>query len=96
MVSPTLECTKCNVHVQARWNSFHFLVQQLVGALVRLRISLNLALPLLPGAEIAKVLPASKGGPHGHIGEVVKANTESMVAKEQHGEVPQDVRIRVK
>ena len=26
------------MHVQARWYSFHFLVQQLVGALVRLRI----------------------------------------------------------
>jgi len=38
--------------VQTRWYSFHFLVQQLVGALVRLRISLNKALPLLPGADI--------------------------------------------
>lgn len=40
--------------MQARWYSFHFLVQQLVGSLVRLRISLNLALPLLPGADIRK------------------------------------------
>lgn len=46
---------------QTRWYSFHFLVQQLVGALVRLRISLNLALPLLPGAEIPE-LPCSWDG----------------------------------
>ncbi|BDA45832.1 hypothetical protein COCOBI_07-6190 [Coccomyxa sp. Obi] len=37
----------------ARWYSFHFLVQQLVEALCRLRITLNLMLPRLPGAHIA-------------------------------------------
>ncbi|BDA45831.1 hypothetical protein COCOBI_07-6180 [Coccomyxa sp. Obi] len=37
----------------ARWYSFHFLVQQLVEALCRLRVTLNLMLPHLPGAHIA-------------------------------------------
>ncbi|CAL8470573.1 g10115 [Coccomyxa elongata] len=37
----------------ARWYGFHFLVQQLVEALCRLRITLNLMLPHLPGAHIA-------------------------------------------
>ena len=81
--------------MQARWYSFHFLVQQLVGALVRLRISLNLALPLLPGAEVAQAMLASKGGAHGN-GEALKASTESSVAKGQDGKVPQDVRIALK
>ena len=81
--------------MQARWYSFHFLVQQLVGALVRLRISLNLALPLLPGAGAAQAMPASKGGTHGN-GEALKASTESRVAKGQDEKVPQDVRIAMK
>ena len=81
--------------MQARWYSFHFLVQQLVGALVRLRISLNLALPLLPGAEVAQAMPASKEGTHGN-GKALKASMESRVAKGQDGEVPQDVRIAMK
>jgi hypothetical protein len=82
------------MHVQARWYSFHFLVQQLVGALVRLRISLNLALPLLPGADIPQAHPASKGEPHGG-GEALGAKGESTAAKEQDGEAPQVVRIVV-
>ena len=81
--------------MQARWYSFHFLVQQLVGALVRLRISLNLALPLLPRAAVAQAMPASKGGTQGD-GEALKANLQSKVAKGQDGEVPPDVRIAVK
>ncbi|KAK9903961.1 hypothetical protein WJX75_001419 [Coccomyxa subellipsoidea] len=36
----------------ARWYSFHFLVHQLVDALERLRVTLNLMLPRLPGAHI--------------------------------------------
>lgn len=40
------------MHAQARWYSFHFLVHQLVEALDRLRVTLNLMLPRLPGAHI--------------------------------------------
>ena len=80
------------MHLQARWYSFHFLVQQLVGALVRLRISLNLALPLLPGADIPH--PASMGVTHGS-GKALGAKGQSMAAKEQDGEAPQMVRIAV-
>ena len=80
-------------HVQARWYSFHFLVQQLVGALVRLRISLNLVLPLLPGAEVAQAMPASKGETHGN-GEALYASRDSQVAKGQAGEVPQHVDMK--
>ncbi|CAL5220425.1 g2438 [Coccomyxa viridis] len=43
------------------WYSFHFLAQQLVAALVRLRVSLNEALPLLPGADIQDVSQSSAG-----------------------------------
>ena len=38
-------------------------MQQLVGALVRLRISLNLVLPLLPGADIREA-PQRSHEPH--------------------------------
>jgi hypothetical protein len=40
------------MRAQARWYSFHFLVHQLVDALERLRVTLNLMLPRLPGAHI--------------------------------------------
>lgn len=40
------------MRAQARWYSFHFLVHQLVDALERLRVTLNLMLPRLPGARI--------------------------------------------
>lgn len=38
--------------LQARWYSFHFLVQQYVASLGRLRTTLNLLAPQLPGACI--------------------------------------------
>lgn len=47
--------------MQTWWYSFHFLAQQLVAALVRLRVSLNEALPLLPGADIQDVSQSSAG-----------------------------------
>lgn len=80
--------------LQTRWYSFHFLVQQLVGALVRLRISLNLALPLLPGADIQDVVYCSGGTPHeeGCKDECPKGLA---IGAEGHKKRPADVQIAV-
>jgi hypothetical protein len=82
------------MRVQARWYSFHFLVQQLVGSLVRLRILLNVALPLLPGADIPHAHPASKGELHS-LREALGTKGESRAAKELDGKVAQVVQIAV-
>ena len=44
--------------MQARWYSFHFLVQQYVASLGRLRTTLNLLLAQLPGACMADAAAA--------------------------------------
>ena len=80
-------------HLQTRWYSFHFLAQQLVGALVRLRISLNLALPLLPGADIQDAPQC----PDGTYDEGCKDEDHNALARgaESRKRTPADVQIAV-